>query len=114
VVGSLSALYALLGTFESIIRYFVFVATFWFVLNIASVIVHRIRRPELPRPFRVPAYPLPPLLYLGVALGLLVEIARSNPGHAAVGAGILLLSIPAYFLWEALRGGAPSSDSGRT
>jgi len=102
-VGIVSAAYSLLGTFEEIIRYFVFVATLWFVFIIGSVVLHRLRRPHHPRPFRVPLYPLPPLIYLVVAVGLLFQLAREAPRDAAVGVAILIVSVPVYFVWEARR-----------
>ncbi len=102
-VGGVSAAYTLLGTFEEIIRYFVFVATLWFVFIIGSVILHRLRRPHHPRPFRVPLYPLPPLVYLVVAIGLLVQLAREAPRDAVVGVAVLAASVPVYFLWERSR-----------
>ncbi len=98
-LGIVAATYALLGTFESIIRTFVFVAQLWFVFIIASVVWHRIRRPEAPRPFRVPLYPLPVALYLLVAGGLLYQLARDDPRGSATGVGILVLSVPAYAAW---------------
>ncbi len=99
-VGIISAIYALVGTFESIIRYFVFVATLWFVFIIGSVILHRVRRPDHPRPFRVPFYPLPPLIYLVVAAGLLVQLIRESTVDSLIGLGILAAAVPVYFLWE--------------
>jgi APA family basic amino acid/polyamine antiporter len=99
-VGVVSAAYSLFATFEQIIRYFVFVATLWFVFIIGSVILHRFRRPQHPRPFRVPLYPLPPLVYLVVALGLLFQLARDAPRDAVIGLAVLVLSVPVYYVWE--------------
>jgi amino acid transporter len=103
-VGLLSAAYAWVGTFEEIIRVFVLVATVWFVLNIASVFLHRHRRPLAPRPFRIPLYPLPPLLYLAAALALLFEMVRADPRQALGALGVLVVSIPAYLIWEKRKG----------
>lgn len=102
-VGIISAVYALLGTFEGIVSYFIFVSTIWLILNIASVIRHRMRRPGLRRPFRVPFYPLPPLVYLGVACGLLVQLFLQNIRNSMVGLGILAVSVPVFLAWERLR-----------
>ncbi|MEW5702135.1 MAG: amino acid permease [Candidatus Zixiibacteriota bacterium] len=104
ILAVVSAGYCLLGTFEQIIRYFVFVSTIWYVLVIASVYVLRIRRPDLERPFRVPLYPITPALFLLVALGLMYQLLRENTRDSLIGLAILLVSIPAYFLWRRWRG----------
>jgi len=98
-LGIIAAAYCLVGTFESIIRYFVFVSTFWFVLNIGSVFLHRRRRPQAERPFRVPLYPFPPLVYLVAATGLLVQLLRDNTRDSLLGLGMILLAIPVYTVW---------------
>jgi amino acid transporter len=102
-LGVVSAVYALLGSFETIIRYFVFVAQLWFVFIIASVVLHRIKRPEADRPFRTPLYPAPVVLYLLVAGGLLYQLARSDLRGALAGVGIVVASVPVYAVWMRLR-----------
>jgi APA family basic amino acid/polyamine antiporter len=102
-IGVMSALYTVVGTFEIIIGYFVFVATIFLTFNVGSVIWHRRRQPERRRPFRVPLYPLPPLVFLVVASGLMIQLLRENSGNALVGLGIVLASIPVYLAWEQIR-----------
>jgi len=102
-VGLISAAYAVVGSFEGIIRYFVFVSGLFFLLIIGSVFLHRQRRPNAPRPVRIPLYPLPPLLYLAVEVTLLVQLLRENAGPSLVGLAIVLASIPVYVIWERMR-----------
>ena len=58
-----------------------------FFLQQAGVIWLRIRRPELPRPFRMPLYPLPPLAAMAGFVFLLVSHAQAAWGMVAA-AGI--------------------------
>ena len=102
-VGLISAVYAALGTFEGIIRYFVFVSGIFFLLIIGSVFVHRRRRPRVSAPARMPLYPLPPLLYLGVEIALLVQLLKENAGPSLIGLAIVLTSAPVYLIWERVR-----------
>lgn len=102
-VGLISAVYAIVGTFEGIIRYFVFVSGLFFLLIIGSVFLHRWKRPNAPRPVRIPFYPLPPLLYLAVEVTLLVQLLRENAGPSLMGLGVVLASIPVYLIWERIR-----------
>ncbi len=68
-----------------------------FSLQQAGVILLRIRRPELARPFRMPLYPLPPLAAMGGFAFLLVSRVHAlwglvvAAGIAGVGSGIYLI-----------------------
>ena len=58
-----------------------------FFLQQVGVMLLRVQRPELERPFRIPLYPLPPLLAMAGFVFILVN--RSNAlGGLAVAAGI--------------------------
>jgi APA family basic amino acid/polyamine antiporter len=100
ILGVIGATYTLLGTFEEIIRYFVFVATIWFLLNIAAVFVLRRKRPDLERPFKVPLYPLTPLIFLAMVAGLMIQLYRDNTHDANMGLLLMLAAVPIYFLWR--------------
>jgi amino acid transporter len=43
-------------------------ALIWYVLAIGCLFVLRIRAPEMPRPYKVPLYPILPALVLGMSL----------------------------------------------
>ena len=52
--------------------------------------------------FRVPGYPLLPLLFVGVIGWVVVETMRSNPRNAGIGVLIMLAGAPVYFVWQHL------------
>ncbi|HVN92169.1 MAG TPA: APC family permease [Terracidiphilus sp.] len=58
-----------------------------FSLQQVGVILLRIRRPDLPRPFRIPLYPLPPLVALAGFAFMLFDPRRAH----ATGGGLLEL-----------------------
>ncbi len=47
-------------------------------MTMISIMVQRARFPELPRPFRIPLYPLPPLISIGLGLWLIVAAAMED------------------------------------
>ncbi len=66
---------------------------YWFFLSLSAlaVIVLRIRYPDVPRPFRVPGYPVTPLLFfLSCLYTLYASLAYVKIG-ALVGVGVLAL-----------------------
>jgi amino acid transporter len=68
-----------------------------FFLQHVGVMLLRAQRPELARPFRIPLYPLPPLLAMAGFVFMLVN--RSNAlGGLAVAAGIALSGTLIYFV----------------
>jgi amino acid transporter len=58
-----------------------------FLLQQGGVILLRIQRPELPRPFKIPLYPLPPLAAIAGFIFILMNRAQAVTG-LAVAAGI--------------------------
>jgi basic amino acid/polyamine antiporter, APA family len=95
-----SAVLALTGTFEQLLTYVVFIGWIFYALAAASVFVYRKRMPGTVRPFRVPFYPVTPLLFIAAAGALVANTVLSQPKLAAIGLGIVLLGAPAYFIWR--------------
>lgn len=98
-----SAVLAVTGTFAQLLTYVVFTGWIFYGLGGLAVIVLRRRAPDEHRPFRVPGYPLTPLLFVASALALVVSTVIGQPGRAAVGIGAVLLGVPAYYLWRGPR-----------
>ena len=71
------------ATFESVVKFVQFSLTFCSFLAVLGVIVLRFTRPELPRPYRVWAYPLPPLLFLAMSLFMMIYLLREQPRAGA-------------------------------
>jgi APA family basic amino acid/polyamine antiporter len=95
LTGSLGArgaqLYSDLLTFTS------FASLLFNALTVFGLFVLRYRQPELERPYRVPAYPVIPALYLAVAAFFLVFIAVGDPRNAGLGTVVMLSGVPVYF-----------------
>ena len=73
---------------------------FWFFFFLVglSVIVLRIKEPNIARPFRAPLHPLMPLAFCASCLYMLqASIAYTGVG-SLVGVAILLLGLPVFFL----------------
>jgi APA family basic amino acid/polyamine antiporter len=76
------------------------------MLTVGAVFVLRVRRPDLPRPFRTPGYPAVPALYLlGTAL-FIAAVFHDRPHEAIYSLVSILAGVPVYYLWVAFRGRA--------
>ena len=88
--------FVLTATFESILVFAGFTLGVSTLCTVASVFVLRLRRPDLPRPYRVPWYPLPPLVFLAVTGWTLAYIVLQRPGEALAGAAIFVTGAAFY------------------
>ncbi|MFB8789896.1 MAG: amino acid permease [Potamolinea sp.] len=103
IQGLLSLGLVLLGTiqrkgFETMVDYTAPVFWFFFLLTGLSLIVLRVREAEVPRPFRVPMYPLTPILFCLVCGYLLYSSIAYTGIGALVGVAVVILGIP-LLLW---------------
>lgn len=72
----------------------------FFTLAGASLFVLRRKRPDAIRPFRVPFYPIVPLVFTLFAASVAVSPFISNWKPAVQGFGILVAGIPFYLFWR--------------
>jgi basic amino acid/polyamine antiporter, APA family len=88
--------------YDLLFTYVIFGANIFYLLAITSVFVLRVRRPELPRPYRTLWYPFTPLLYVAAALLLLGNMLADHQSRveSLAGIGIILLGIPAYWFFR--------------
>jgi APA family basic amino acid/polyamine antiporter len=96
--AALASLLVALGTFDRIIAYFVFVVVVFLALTVAAVYRLRRLRPEAAPAFKTPGYPLTPLFFLVLVAPLLVLLLGDKPREALLGAGVVALGLPVYFV----------------
>ena len=95
-----TAICILTGTFEQIISYYICISLIYNILSVAAVYRLRIKRPNAPRPFRIPGYPITPAVFILACLGITAaEVARA-PARSAIALGILVAALPAYHFWH--------------
>jgi basic amino acid/polyamine antiporter, APA family len=99
LMGAWSCVLVSVGKFSELIGYAIFVAWIFYALAGASIFVYRRRVPDLARPYRVPLYPLPPLLFVLAASLIVLNAVVSDFAHSAIGLGIVTLGLPVYFVW---------------
>ena len=101
-LGGVAALFCFLRLADVIAALVVIRILLQFLVQAIGVIVLRIRRPELPRPFRMWLFPLPALCAIGGFLFVLVQ--RPNATRELRYAGVLLAAGLCVYLGRAWRG----------
>jgi basic amino acid/polyamine antiporter, APA family len=102
IAGSLWAMVlAVSGTYEQLFTYVIGTAWAFYGLGALTIFWYRRHRPDAARPFRVPGYPITPILFALAALAVVIDVILTKPADAAKGLGIVLLGVPAYLFWRA-------------
>ena len=99
VFACIACIFAVSGSYQENLTYVGFVGQLFMALTVAGVIVLRFREPNLPRPFKVPGYPVVPLLYIAILSWYLVNLLVNRTRYSLVGIGIVAAGLPFYWYW---------------
>jgi ethanolamine permease len=86
------------GKTADIITIACFGAITLYIISMVSLIRLRQSEPDMPRPFKVPFYPISPMLALGIAVVALMSMAWFNHRIALIYAGLLAASYIGYMV----------------
>ena len=102
------ALLAASGTFSQLLTYAVFTGWIFYALGALAVMMLRRSEPNAVRPFRVPGYPVTPILFVVAAIALVINTIVTQPGISSIGLAFVALGAPVFFIWRS-RGRASGS-----
>jgi APA family basic amino acid/polyamine antiporter len=103
IQATLASLLVLVGTFNTIISYFVFVVVIFIALTVISLFVLRRRDPNR-NVYRTPGYPATPIVFLLLIALLLFLLGGHNPKEALLGVAVVIMGLPVYYLVFRRRG----------
>ena len=98
--GSWSIFLALIGSYEQLLGYAVFVL---FLLHFLTGVAHfslRRSRPDAVRTYRTWGFPWVPGLFVLTAFGFVVNALVTSPRDSFIGVGIVAMGAPAYWWWR--------------
>lgn len=104
IQGLLAIGFVTVGSFGKLLEYVVFAMLLSSMATGVAHLVLRVRRPELPRPYRTMGYPIVPLVFIAAYAWIAGAIALKSPATSAVGIGLALTSIP-FYRWKKKRFG---------
>jgi basic amino acid/polyamine antiporter, APA family len=103
VQALIAILFLLFFNFNQLTGNVVFVSFFFYALAAVGLLVLRRKRPDLPRPYKVPLYPWVPLLYIAATVAFCLYLLYdavsnfANAGYLVAGLGIVALGVPVYY-----------------
>jgi basic amino acid/polyamine antiporter, APA family len=102
--GCWAILLTMTGRYGDLLDYVVFGDWIFFGSTAATLFVFRARarasRGAEDVPFRMPGYPVAPLIFILAAIYVVVGSVTSNPANAARGATLIALGIPVFLFWD--------------
>ncbi len=102
--GALAIVIALVASkYEQILNYVVSVDVIFFALSAVCVFVFRRHRRDATGAFRVPGHPFTTLFFIAACGVITFSLIYKFPRNSAISFGIMLLGVPAYFIWAKRR-----------
>ncbi|KOM95743.1 amino acid permease [Clostridium botulinum] len=92
----LACLYVLSGSFNVLTDLVMFILWLFFTMAVAGIFVLRTKFKHLDRPYKVPLYPLVPLIGIIGSGYIIISTLITNTFYALCGIGITLLGLPVY------------------
>ncbi|MCL6604416.1 MAG: amino acid permease [Paenibacillus sp.] len=93
----LAIIYIFSGTFNTLTDLLVFVLWIFFTMGVFGVFILRRKMPVEKGRYRVPLYPITPIIGVVGGLYILISTIISDPVRSFVGIGITLVGLPIYF-----------------
>lgn len=97
--------------YSQLLEYIIPVDVLFYTLMVIAVVVLRRKEPTMERPYRTWGYPLPILVYVGLAALLVVDFIALAPETSGIGFLIVLAGIPVYLIWSRIRTNPTLNDA---
>lgn len=104
IQGIWSILLCLSGTYSDLLDYVIFAVLLFFTITILAIFVLRVKRPDIPRPYRAFGYPVIPSVYILATTLIMVILLIYKPNYTFPGLIIVIIGIPVYYLWRKYTG----------
>ncbi|RAN82739.1 amino acid permease [Bacillus sp. SRB_336] len=101
VLGLWAIVLTVSGSFNQLLNYTTVGEWLGHVFGIGTLFWYRKHFIDEPAPYRVPFYPLLPLIFVITVFGVIVASAIHAPGDAGMSLLIIALGVPVYYGWQA-------------
>jgi APA family basic amino acid/polyamine antiporter len=92
----LASLYVLSGSFETLTNLAVFAVWIFFVMTVYGIFILRSKHKNIERPYKVPLYPIVPIIGIAGGIYILVSTLITSTSYALFGLAITALGLPVY------------------
>ena len=99
----ISILMVITSSFEKLLIYIGFTLSLFALFTVAGMILLRVRRPDIERPYKTFGYPFTPLLFILSNLWIIIYSIKSNPVVCLYGGGTILAGILVFLFFSRTR-----------
>jgi basic amino acid/polyamine antiporter, APA family len=100
LIGAGGIVYLSVRTFEELVSTLILGMWPFLALSVAAVLIQRRRQPSIPRPYRVPLYPVVPLVFLAACAGIFGNSFVQQPLFTTINLAALAAGLPVYWWWR--------------
>ncbi len=100
LLGAWTVVLMLWGNFGQLVDYTTVGEWLGHAFGIGTLFWYRWKFVDEPAPYRVPLFPLLPLVFVVTVLGVIVATAIASPHDAGMSLAIIALGAPVYWLWR--------------
>lgn len=86
------------SSFSSLLNYFGPTSWLFYAFTVSGTIVLRHKEPNTHRPFRIPYYPIPPIVVFLFSICIVLSSLATDPLYCSLALGFVMLSYPAWRL----------------
>ncbi len=98
--GFWACLLCISGSYGQLLDYVIFASLVFYILTILCIFVLRVKRPDMPRPYKAIGYPVLPIVYIVFALFICGTLLIYKPQYTWPGLILVLLGLPVYAVWS--------------
>jgi APA family basic amino acid/polyamine antiporter len=100
IQGIWAVMLCLSGTYSDLLDYVIFAVLIFFTLTILAIFILRVKKPDIPRPYKAFGYPVIPAVYILTTSFIMVILLIYKPNYTFPGLIIVILGIPVYYIWK--------------
>ncbi|MBU3130063.1 amino acid permease [Clostridium tagluense] len=93
----IACLYVFSGSFDKLTNLVTFVLWIFFTMAVAGIFILRTKHKDLDRPYKVPLYPIIPLIGIIGGIYILISTLMTDTSNALTGLAITLIGLPVYW-----------------
>jgi basic amino acid/polyamine antiporter, APA family len=94
------ALLTVSGRYDQLYTYVIYGMVLSYTLTVIGLFVLRVKRPDVPRPYRCTGYPWLPAIYVLLGSWWTINTIVTRPKEALAGTFIVLIGVPGYLYWK--------------
>jgi APA family basic amino acid/polyamine antiporter len=98
LITIISIIFIFSGKFDQLTDLLIFVIWIFYVMTFFAVFVLRKKRPDMERPYKVPLYPVVPIIAILGGFYIVFNTLFTQPLNAGLGLGLTLIGLPIYFI----------------